>query len=59
MYPDIIVKDHFHREIPREFFFKTAEKYFGPAFIVWAGSSAEQSAVRLGDVTDEESKKTR
>ena len=48
MYPDIIVKDHFHREVPRELFFKVAEQYFGPPLIVWAESSEEQSAARLG-----------
>lgn len=57
MYPDIIVKDHFHREIPREFFFAEAEKYFGPPIIVWVDASTEQSVARLRDVLTSKEKK--
>jgi len=58
MYPDIIIKDHFHRETPREFFFGEAEKYFGPPLIVWVEASAERSAARLRDVLAEKKKLT-
>lgn len=50
MYPDIVMKDHFHREVPREFLFSEAKKYFGSPLIVWTDASFETSAARLEEV---------
>ena len=50
MYPDMIVADYFTREIPREFLFNEAEKYFGPPLIIWMDSTEEESIVRLNEL---------
>ncbi|MSU73802.1 hypothetical protein EXS56_01550 [Candidatus Kaiserbacteria bacterium] len=57
MYPDIIMKDHFHREVPREVLFREAEKHFGPPLIVWTDASLEVSTGRLEEVLVEDKKK--
>lgn len=44
LYPDTIIRDEFTREIPREVFFKEAEKYFGPPLVIWVDSSEEEEA---------------
>ena len=57
MYPDMIIKDHFMREVPREFLFTEAEKYFGPPLIIWTESSQEESTSRLHEVLDTKKRK--
>ena len=47
MYPDMIIRDHFAREIPREYLFNEAEKNFGTPLIIWADSSKEEEILFL------------
>ena len=53
MYPDIIIRDYFAREIPREFLFKEAEKYFGPPVVIWAASTSEEEVQTLHEALHE------
>lgn len=54
MYPDLIVRDHFCREAPREYLFKEAEKYFGDVHVVWVDATLEESEARLREVVVEQ-----
>ena len=47
MYPDVVVDDTFHRDIPREYFLSEARKYYTPVVFVWIESDEASVRVRL------------
>lgn len=47
MYPDTIVNDEFHREMPREYFLSEARKYFDPVVFIWIDSDEIHAKGRL------------
>jgi len=57
MYPDMILKDHFTREVPREYFFREASSYFRNLLIVWVDATLEESEQRLHTVLADQPKK--
>jgi len=57
MYPDMILKDHFTREVPREYFFREASSYFRNLLIVWVDTTLEESEQRLHTVLADQPKK--
>ncbi len=47
MHSDVILDDGFHREGPRDFFFKEAARYFNPVVVVWISSDEEHTLARM------------
>jgi predicted kinase len=48
MYPDVIVDEGFHRELPREYFLSHAKDYYDPVIFIWIDSDDRSVRERLG-----------
>jgi hypothetical protein len=50
MYPNAVVDESFHREIPRKYFLLEARKYYSPVIFVWVDCDPQWAVKHIEDM---------